>query len=527
MWKDLPNDQRNEYKKLILTFASLSEVFAQKAEDDNSIITPIVNSKFQETVFQKSFNASAEDIGNTSYDVAIDSTELNNTKYLVGIKTFGITSGAQKIAQFKANHDEWADIINHIKNNSFNSDGTKKTQAEINKINESLYLELAIKISTLRNKRICSSQENIKGFDTKKNKDNIESVYHVLMPSKKENKPVIYVGETLYDLIRIDNITIEGCTSKNNPTNFTFFDGNHRYRFTSADSQLLMDFKNNDIIVDQWNVKYADDAYAIFSDIADKIYGKQKEIISPKVIESYSWHIEVHPFSGFNSFFGVGSKMAKSQREKKINIIKEKYKNTVDKVTFNEIMKLLTDYLLTNASTSFEKQKKVEVRNSILSELKNTYNDNFKEELLKIIYRPLNEMYIPIPNAKEFHLKHPDFFGKDIGTFKQNSNSLALSPVKREFNLIFEPSGDCIKSYITQDNGKAIESTEKQSYLGEWILRGIFQLKNFEPLTEEKLDDIGINGIRLYKVNNSDDIHLEFIWIEDDKLPKDLIKIKK
>lgn len=32
---------------------------------------PIINSKYQETIFQKAFHASAEDIGNTSYDVAI------------------------------------------------------------------------------------------------------------------------------------------------------------------------------------------------------------------------------------------------------------------------------------------------------------------------------------------------------------------------------------------------------------------------------------------------------------------------
>ena len=42
------------------------------------------------------------------------------------------------------------------------------------------------------------------------------------------------------------------------------------------------------------------------------------------------------------------------------------------------------------------------------------------------------------------------------------------------FNLVFEPSGDVLPAFIAQDDGKAIESVEKQTILGEWILKGIF-----------------------------------------------------
>lgn len=38
-----------------------------------------------------------------------------------------------------------------------------------------------------------------------------------------------------------------------------------------------------------------------------------------------------------------------------------------------------------------------------------------------------------------------------------------------------------------------------------------------------KMNEIGINGIRVYKVQGSDDIHLQFIWIEADELPDDYI----
>ena len=32
MWNALPREEKNEYKKMILAFASLTEVFAQKSD---------------------------------------------------------------------------------------------------------------------------------------------------------------------------------------------------------------------------------------------------------------------------------------------------------------------------------------------------------------------------------------------------------------------------------------------------------------------------------------------------------------
>lgn len=99
MWEHLKSEQKDKYKTLITNFASLSQAFSQKAESDDegqteNYVAPIVNSKFQETVFQKAFNAVGEDIANTSYDASVVVDE--NHKYLVGIKSFGINSGDQK-----------------------------------------------------------------------------------------------------------------------------------------------------------------------------------------------------------------------------------------------------------------------------------------------------------------------------------------------------------------------------------------------------------------------------------------------
>lgn len=201
MWKELPDDQKKEYKRMILAFSSLTEMFAQKNEtsdddeDDNQTImlSPIINSKYQETVFQKVFEASAEDIGNTSYDVAFKGENIKGEtiKYLIGIKTFGINSGNQKVAQFKANHNDWAEIINEINNNSLDDNGNRLSKAEIDKINKHLYLQLAKSIANLRNERIDSSKANLRGFHISVKSDTIETIYHVLMPSSKGDTPYI------------------------------------------------------------------------------------------------------------------------------------------------------------------------------------------------------------------------------------------------------------------------------------------------------------------------------------------------
>lgn len=531
MWDNLPEARKEEYKKMILAFASLTEMFAQKAdnEEEQTILSPIINSKYQETVFQRAFHASAEDIGNTSYDAGIRHVdkEGNEIKYLIGIKTFGIGSGAQKVAQFKAYHNEWSKLINQMRENAVDDTGKAKTKDQIDEMNYPLYLELAKKIAYLRNMRIDSSEANIQGFSVSSDSDDIISVYHVLMPSKKGDDPMIFVGETSYDRIDEDNIEIIGCTSNKNPTNFNFTDKNHTYRFTAADSQLLMDFKNSEIVQESWEVKYVDDAYALFSNLSNQIYGSKIE--KKEIVESYSWMItnkkgEVEPFSGFNSFFGVGSKLALSGRERAVDKLKARFTYMSPKDKYMDVLDSVASYLKNDANTAGKKMQKVNLRNDIMKELAVINNHDFTTAVAKLLYRPYNEMYIPIPNSKAFHDAHPHFFGENIGTFKPDGKKLALPAKEREFTLVFEPSGEKIKSYIAQDSGKAIESTEKQTYLGEWILRGVFQLKKGEPLTAEKLKEVGINGLRLYKVKDSDEIHLQFIWIDKDNLPEDYIK---
>ena len=520
MWKDLSAKQKEEYKKMILAFASLTEMFAQKAEDNDNILKPILNSKYQETVFQMVFHAKAEDIGNTSYDASLTYEKDGEKKhYLIGIKTFVFDNKNQKIAQFKANHDAWAGLIHQIEQNAIKENGEFFSRKEINQKNHNLYLKLAQNIAELRNLRIESSEANIRGFDIDKAEDKVDRVYHVLMPGIKDNEPVIYVGEKEYSPISLDTIKIKGCRKAQNPTNFTFEDGNHRYRFTSADSQLYMDFENEKIIQDTWKVIYAKNAYEIFSNIAQNISEENK----PKIIESHSWSMldkngEVERYSGYNSFYSVGMKTGKEYRKSMFKVFVQDYEEVTEKELFTKIKENLHHFLFSRFPTGEEKREKEQLRNQILEDAKTTGNILLIWNIERMVFRSKNEVYIPIPNSSEFHRQHPAFFGE--GIIEIDEETKKVSHNKKTFPLVFEPSGNEIECYITQDNGKSIHSANKQSILGEWLLRQVFQLKEHEPLTVQRLNELGINGIRLGK-DTEGKIHLHFIWIEKDNLPSD------
>lgn len=511
MWLNLNPRNRNEYKRMILAFASLSEMFAQKKEDGQELssIVPIVNSKYQETVFNRVFGATAEDIGNTSFDSSLCNADKNgDERYLIGIKTFRLSSNAQKIAQFKAKIGDWLEMLNEIEQNATNVDSVE----QINEINRDLYMRLAKEIAYVRNMRIDSSVAAVQGFSALDRTEKVEAVYHVLVTSNVNNNPLISVGETTYNKIDSEHLSIIGCTKVNNPRNFEFEDGIHKYRFTAADSQLLMYFNDNDFIKEEWNVEYVDDAYSIFSDIADKV-SCEKTI---NVSESVKWKLDMekNSVSGLNSFYGTGSKLGKEERSRRIDSVIQRYESHVESDTLNVVKDSLECFFMSDADGS----ERLVIRDSLMGYVKKCGNSEFVAEISKLIYRPKDEIYIPIPKSKEFHREHPDFFNSRFGNYiREHSGMIRIKEIPKEdrtFTLVLEPSGEEIECFITQANGKGIQSVNKQSILGDWILRKIFQLNEYEPLTNERLCEIGINGIQLYKLDD-DKVHLKFVWVDD------------
>lgn len=525
MWGNLPKDQKNRYKKLITNFARLSEAFAQKSTDED--IYPIINSKYQETAFRESFRATVEDIGNSSFDASVATD--SGMKYLVGIKSFIHNGKEQKIAQFKAQSGKWTHTFSQIEENAKKS----SSQEEADKKNEPLYLELASTIAKFRNERIQSSIEQLRGFSVdNEDVDNVESVYHVLMPDKKDD-PMIYVGETEYTKIDIDNIKILGSTYKGNPGNFRFADGRHTYKYTRADSQLYMDFNNENIHVDKWPVTFIPDSLRFFENFNENVYqvaekNNQYNVAENKTkLESYSWlipnkNMEVERKSAINAF-NAASKLGRKGREPRIKKFESDYADIIGENRMKKVVEYLNTILLEDLNKTNPNEYDLErsrlkdyVRKHDTTPDKDVYT-----QVIRMIYHPADEVYIPIPNSKKFHENHPDFFGKNLVEFVPGTNKLLRDDKDRTFNMKLMPSGKVIKAHVVQDNGKGIQSVTHQDILGKWMRKDVFQLEDFEILTIDKLEEIGINGFRLTKNPKENCVELRFIWIDPENPPED------
>jgi len=97
--------------------------------------------------------------------------------------------------------------------------------------------------------------------------------------------------------------------------------------------------------------------------------------------------------------------------------------------------------------------------------------------------RDINEIYIPIPI--QVHKMMPNFF-----------------PTRdKSFNLIL-PNNVTLKSKVCQDNSKALMSYSNKE-LGKWLLRDVLSLKEGELLTYSKLQLIGIDSIRIDKIDEN------------------------
>ena len=96
--------------------------------------------------------------------------------------------------------------------------------------------------------------------------------------------------------------------------------------------------------------------------------------------------------------------------------------------------------------------------------------------------RDYNEIYIPIP--ADIHKYKPNFFPpKDVS-----------------FNLKL-PSQDILSCKLCQENSKALMSNPNKE-LGQWLLRDVLKLQEGELLTIEMLENVGIDSVRIDKIDN-------------------------
>ncbi|MCF6340597.1 MAG: restriction endonuclease [Sulfurimonas sp.] len=97
--------------------------------------------------------------------------------------------------------------------------------------------------------------------------------------------------------------------------------------------------------------------------------------------------------------------------------------------------------------------------------------------------RDESEVYIPIPAS--VHHKSPEFFPDRDTPF-----SLKL------------PKGNVLQVKVCQSNSKALMSFSNKE-LGKWILRDVLSLAQGELLTYEKLQNLGIDSVRIDKIDNT------------------------
>ncbi len=96
--------------------------------------------------------------------------------------------------------------------------------------------------------------------------------------------------------------------------------------------------------------------------------------------------------------------------------------------------------------------------------------------------RNSDEVYIPIPAW--IHQRFNGFF-----------------PSKDKVFALILPDKNVISAKVCQDGGKALMSNPNQD-LGKWILRNVMNLGEKELLTYERLAELGVDSVVIYKENS-------------------------
>ncbi len=96
--------------------------------------------------------------------------------------------------------------------------------------------------------------------------------------------------------------------------------------------------------------------------------------------------------------------------------------------------------------------------------------------------RDFGEMYIPIPI--EIHKQFPDFF-----------------PPKEQSFALKIPTGEVLSAKVCQENSKAL-MTNPNKALSDWLLRKLFQVKEGELITIDKMDELGFDSVIITKTDD-------------------------
>ena len=320
------------------------------------------------------------------------------------------------------------------------------------------------KVSELRNERIMLDKRLYR---------TMKDVYHFIT----RDDDVMNIIETPYDLIDLDTIELIKCDDKT----YSFKDKLHNYKFYKSKSVLLEEFNaSNGEIIAQIPIKQFEDPFELIRMIELPVRKGQ----------------EVYDISYQQCDISQG-------------IIAESVSN-IDKETPNQ----------NNNSQNYQEiylplyQDKKEGR--IVSSCSGI-NIRHSRPKSKGSNTPRPEYEIEVRVSKWIHHVYPKFFG---------INALDEEEVKNEdlndFDLIL-PDGRILRGRIKQQGGKSLQ-TNPQGALGEWILKDVLGLKHREIVTWELLDILGIDSLKVVKI---DDKHFKITVAETGAYEKFKLMNKK
>ena len=101
VWQKYSEEERKDYKDYLKMYGALSAMFNQKSSETGA---PYLDSKFQETIYARTFNSEDVDIGNTPHDIR---SQFGSKKIGIGLKTWlNSKPSFQKVMQLKSYRNE-------------------------------------------------------------------------------------------------------------------------------------------------------------------------------------------------------------------------------------------------------------------------------------------------------------------------------------------------------------------------------------------------------------------------------------
>lgn len=264
VWEQYLPEQREEYVKFLQVYGALTNMFRQKKGD----LIPYLDSKFQETIYSRAFNADIKDVGNTPHDVV---SVFGDKRIGIGIKTWMNSAPSfQKVMQLKSYQNE----INEFRNKS----------------NE----DLAYIISEIKNKRLIQDYNRL-------NLSENDNIYHYVT----RDKGIFTINECAYPLIDLKNL--KDC--KKTDTTIFWSDGRKDYKYTFGDSQIYQKFdaqKSDSLLLKTFDVKIIEDPFSFLLEAYFNVIETAKEAeddIVEAYLPLYSFRTkEVEEKSGLNAW---------------------------------------------------------------------------------------------------------------------------------------------------------------------------------------------------------------------------------